>query len=438
MKNQQEINISIITVSYNSEETISNSIDSVLRQTSSNFEYIIIDGNSKDKTLSIIKSYEKKFEERQIRYQWISENDKGIGDAWNKGLKIANGNIIGLLNADDIYSFKTLEIVENALKKGINSKIFYGECKFIKNNEIVSVNNKKFNPQNILRGFGFTHTTCFVPKKVYHKVGNFNTNTKIAVDTEFLLRCYKEGVQFEQLSNITYMGLGGVSDRKAKKAYFEYLFYLEKLKIKTSNEVKKQKVFYSIYYPFRSILRNKYLRLALRQFKHYLVFIYNLIYYVLPSFYLKNLFLKTCGIKIGKKSSIHPRVIFYKWDNLSVGNNTVINAGCRLDNRAKITIGDNVSIAHNTQIYTAGHDINSPYFDMISKEVVIEDYACIFSNCLIMPGVKIGKGAVVYSGSVVTKNIPDYGVVGGNPAKIIGKREKKLSYNLNYSFHKAL
>jgi acetyltransferase-like isoleucine patch superfamily enzyme len=143
-------------------------------------------------------------------------------------------------------------------------------------------------------------------------------------------------------------------------------------------------------------------------------------------------------MNIGKKSCIYPKVIFYRWDNLSIGNNSVVNRGCTIDNRDEIIIGNNVSIAHNTKIYTTGHDINSPYFDMVSKKVKIDDYACVFANCLIMPGVTIGRGAVIYSGSVVTKTVPPYSIVGGNPAKIISTRSNHLEYNLDYRFHKAL
>jgi len=121
---------------------------------------------------------------------------------------------------------------------------------------------------------------------------------------------------------------------------------------------------------------------------------------------------------------------------LIIGSHSVINRDCTLDNRYSIIIGDNVSIGH--KIYTGGHNLDSPYFEMIGKPVIIDDYASVLSNALIMPGVHIKRGAVVLPGAVVTKDVDEYAVVGGNPAKVIRYRNKELLYTVNYNFHKAL
>ena len=164
----------------------------------------------------------------------------------------------------------------------------------------------------------------------------------------------------------------------------------------------------------------------------------NLTYNFLPTFTLKNKFLKILKINIGQQSYIHPNIKLYSWSNLSIDNNSVVNSDCILDNGKKITIGRNVSIAHNTKIYTCGHDIDSPYFDMKCKEVIIEDYVCIFSNVLIMPGIKLSKGSVILPGSIVSKSTDEYGVYGGNPAKLIKYREKNLLYKIDYGFWGAM
>jgi maltose O-acetyltransferase len=137
-------------------------------------------------------------------------------------------------------------------------------------------------------------------------------------------------------------------------------------------------------------------------------------------------------------SSIHRNAKFFHVGNIECGKNTVINFGCYLDNRRKISIGNNVGIAHNTKIYTLGHDINDPGFNTKGIDVIIHDHVFIFSNVLIMPGVVIGEGAIVLAGGVVTCDIPAYEVWGGNPAKKIKMRNKKINYKNNYNYWFAL
>ena len=173
------------------------------------------------------------------------------------------------------------------------------------------------------------------------------------------------------------------------------------------------------------------------QIKFIIMAIFNTLYNFLPFFCFKKLVLSIMRIKIGKKSYIHSAK-FFAFGKMEIGNNSTINRGCYLDNRGRIYVGNNVNIAHDTKIYTQGHDIDSPNFESKGADVIIEDYACIFSNVLIMPGVRIGKGAVVYPGSVITKNVGNYEVVGGNPAKYIKKRNENLVYELNYDYWFAL
>ena len=121
-----------------------------------------------------------------------------------------------------------------------------------------------------------------------------------------------------------------------------------------------------------------------------------------------------------------------------MGKNSVVNFGCYLDNRRGITIGDNVGIAHHTKIYTLGHNLESAEFETKGAPVVIEDNAFIFSNALIMPGVTIYEGAIVLAGSVVTKDVEAWTIVGGNPAKRIKDRQRKIAYKQKYNYWFAL
>jgi len=135
---------------------------------------------------------------------------------------------------------------------------------------------------------------------------------------------------------------------------------------------------------------------------------------------------------MGKNSSFLMRCVFDYTKHLSIGENSVINARCRIDNRGGITIGDNVSISSDVTILTADHDMDSPDFAGRIRSVTIEDYAWVGTSAMIMPGVTIGKGAVVAAGSIVTKNVEPYHVVAGIPAKFIKERKRELNYTSSY------
>jgi len=150
-------------------------------------------------------------------------------------------------------------------------------------------------------------------------------------------------------------------------------------------------------------------------------------------------------INIGKDSSIHWRAEFNQPAGVSIGHNTIIGNNAFLDGRAKhfrkylkehgapLRIGNNVSIAGEVRVYTMEHDIDSPDFAEVASPVVIEDYAVIGSRVTILPGVKIGKGSVVASGAVVTRDVAPYSVVGGVPAQFIKNRSKNLTYTLKFA-----
>lgn len=118
--------------------------------------------------------------------------------------------------------------------------------------------------------------------------------------------------------------------------------------------------------------------------------------------------------------------------NFSLGNNSVINGNCRIDPRGGVQIGSNVSVSDEVIILTADHDIQSKDFDGRKKEVVIEDYVWIGTRAMVLPGVRIGKGAVIAAGSVITKDVEPFCVVGGVPGKVLKWRTDNLTYNLDY------
>lgn len=146
----------------------------------------------------------------------------------------------------------------------------------------------------------------------------------------------------------------------------------------------------------------------------------------------KNWYRKVMKFEIGSGTSILTDFKVSQRANLSIGEHSVINNGCRFDNRFPIRIGSSVSVSFGTIFLTKGHDIDARDFRTKGARVVIEDYVWLCTNVLIQPGVTIGRGAVVLPGSVVTRDIDPFDVVGGNPAVFIRKRAQDLEYKLNW------
>lgn len=148
----------------------------------------------------------------------------------------------------------------------------------------------------------------------------------------------------------------------------------------------------------------------------------------LPSHHIRRFLLRLSGAKIGAGSSIHTGCRFFSLRNISIGEDTIIGEGIFLDGRAKLTIGNHVDIASQVLIYNSEHDLNAQDFHAVNEPVKIEDYVFIGPRAIILPGVKIGKGAIIAAGAVVTKDVADFAIVGGVPAKVIGERKNKDLY----------
>ncbi|WP_322086229.1 acyltransferase [Burkholderia sp. BCC1999] len=138
-----------------------------------------------------------------------------------------------------------------------------------------------------------------------------------------------------------------------------------------------------------------------------------------------------CQVRIGRDSSI-AMGCFVTGYHISIGDNTVVNRYTYMDGRVPLTIGNNVNISHYTLIQTLTHDPQNPDFVCLCKPVVIEDHVWIGARAIISPGVRIGEGAVVGAGSVVTRDVEPYTIVAGNPARFIKERTRDLRYRSRY------
>ncbi|MFD2998834.1 glycosyltransferase family 2 protein [Pontibacter toksunensis] len=212
--------VSIITVVYNGESYLEHTIQSVLNQTYKNIEYIIVDGGSTDNTLEIIKKHEDK-----VAY-WRSEPDKGISDAFNKGIAFATGDLIGIINADDWYEPDAVSSVVAKYKPGI---VLHGNLQYWKEDGSRGMNVSP-NANLLKQEMTINHPTVFIDKEVYHKLGSFDTSYKFAMDYHLLLRILHAGVPFIYVNKtLANMRLGGFSSnwidsyRETKRAKEEIL-----------------------------------------------------------------------------------------------------------------------------------------------------------------------------------------------------------------------
>lgn len=175
-------------------------------------------------------------------------------------------------------------------------------------------------------------------------------------------------------------------------------------------------------------------KITARFYNYWLDFKLALLWYLvgrLPSHFLRNNLFRLSGVTIGDHSTIHVGARFYQPNQIKIGEGTIIGDHATLDGRDTLTIGNHVDIASEVMIFNSEHKINSPDFGPSTAPVQIKDYVFIGPRAIILPGVTIGRGAVVAAGAVVTKSVKDFTIVAGVPAKPIGTRHlKNPSYRL--------
>jgi glycosyltransferase involved in cell wall biosynthesis len=203
------LKISIITVCYNSAKTIEKTILSVGNQTYKNIEYIIVDGKSKDGTLKIVIKH------NNIVYKWISEPDKGLYDAMNKGINLATGDLIGILNSDDTFHSNTVieEIVNFHNKYNIDASVG-NIMQHRENGKTVRIYSSKYwNPEKLRIGFMPPHPSIFFKPELFNKFGNYNLDFKIGSDYELIIRFFLKNKISWKYTGITTtaMLVGGLS-----------------------------------------------------------------------------------------------------------------------------------------------------------------------------------------------------------------------------------
>ncbi len=243
--------VSIITATYNSAETVRNTFDSVLNQTYKDIEYIVVDGLSKDNTVEIVKEYVEKFGGK-MRY--ISEKDRGLYDAMNKGLAMATGDVVGILNSDDFYtSNDILEVVANNFRDNEIDAV-YGDIHFVNSDDLTKCvryySSAIFSRRLMRFGFMPAHPSFYCKREVYEKYGDFNTKYKIAADFDSLFRfIYIKRIRTRYIKrDFVTMRTGGVSTDGFRS---RWLIMKEHSRVMKSYGVYTNMLFFAIRYPFK-------------------------------------------------------------------------------------------------------------------------------------------------------------------------------------------
>jgi len=201
--------ISVVTVCYNSSKTIRNTIESVLTQNYSNVEYVIVDGNSTDNTLDIINEYRDKID------VLISEPDLGIYDAMNKGIKASTGDVVGILNSDDVYASKrSLNLIAEGLTEDVDG--VYADLFYVKENNAQEISRKyssmSFSKKIIRFGFMLPHPTYYIRKKMYKEYGYYKLDYRVSADFELIARHIQNGIKLKRVPHVlVHMREGGIS-----------------------------------------------------------------------------------------------------------------------------------------------------------------------------------------------------------------------------------
>ncbi len=211
--------ISIITATWNSGATVRDTMESVLRQSYTDIEHIVVDALSSDNTMEIVRELEPRY---QGRLRYISEKDKGLYDAMNKGIAMATGDVVGIINSDDFYH--RTDVIEQVAEAFLNKDIeaVYGDVRFVNQDNLDKTvryySSKNFSPKRFRFGFMPAHPTFFTYKKYFEAFGYYKTDYKIAADFELLVRfLYAHKLKATYLHlDFMKMRMGGASTASVK------------------------------------------------------------------------------------------------------------------------------------------------------------------------------------------------------------------------------
>ena len=412
---EDKMKVSVITVCYNAVKGIEKTIMSVLSQTYSEIEYIVIDGGSTDGTEKVLLKYAGKID------YLVSEPDGGIYDAMNKGIRVATGEWINFLNAGDVYASNDSLKEALALETDGVDIIYGNSIEVTKELSHIVYSSDRLERMDLEPLF--RHGSSLVRTSV-QKQHEFDVSRKdlgYSLDWEMIYRLFVEGYRFKKVDTIIECyEQEGVSNHFVRNRWYNY-------KITTTHGFSVRKLWLLVYSSSIHLFKHSWVFRWLKAF--FLEYCVNDILPHIPFWNIRRCYLCLWGAQIGKGSFIMKKNYILNPNRLSIGTYSHINRGCTIDARGNITIGNSVSISHGVYLMTGGHDHQANHFIGKFMPISIDDYTWVGENAVILQGVRIGKGAVICAGAVVTKDVGDYDIVGGVPARKIGERTHELDYH---------
>lgn len=412
--------VSVITVVYNDAGHIRQTMESFFHQTCEEKEYIVVDGGSTDGTAEIVREYADRLS------WWCSEKDGGIYDAMNKGVEHAGGQWINFLNSGDYYASATALADIVAAAVGSGSDVVYGNSiargRYADTTIVAPADSSLLAVTPVYR-----HGCSLVKTSVQRKYAFDLSKTKrlgFALDWDMIFRAYHDGCTFKK-ADVTVQSYDeeGASSAKYRSALYSY-------RVTTQFGFGLRQARHLLSTTLRYALNDLHLMDYPRAF--FYQFVINDCLPAIPFWNIRRLVLRRARMKIGKGSFLMKRCYIMEPGRISIGAHSHINRGCLLDGRGGLTIGDSVSVSHQVSIVTGSHDKDASDFREKDRPIAIGDYAWIGANATILQDVSIGKGAIVCAGAVVVKDVPEYAIVGGVPAKVIGSRRKDLDYECKW------
>lgn len=451
--------ISIITISYNSETTIEKTFKSVLAQTYRPLEYVLVDGASKDGTIPLIEKYLPIFENAGIEVSFKSEPDKGISDAFNKGIERATGEIIGITNTDDTILPNMLDFVSDNFPTSVD--VFYGNILWDdKENHIQYVRKSSADLSDLKFKLKALHPAVYIRRSAYEKYGVYDTSYRYCMDKELLARIQRMGGKFLYTdTTLVSVAAGGVSDKNIKGVILEG----KKIAIANGVPFKEAEVYFRKSYVkllfqrciklipgVRKMVSKKKgegdAKIVIDNFakKPYLYDLYRWTGKVNFKTFIKWRFVSKYKIVYFKRRCEQYReknkilFLFYRFFyercinkyGVDIGAKAYIGPGFIVRHVGSIAINSNVSIGKDVEILQ-GVTIGYERRGKRKGNPTIGNRVWIGANAVIVGNITVGNNVLIAPGAFVNFNVPDYSIVIGNPGRIIHKDTAIDAYIIN-------